>query len=100
MEMRRNPQPKEPVHRGRNRRRGRLRRQQNRNRASATKRFASAPISFPNSGSAEEFPATPIPTGSKPGGNYCPSCEKTERRDALLPVLSVPLLDESITPDG
>jgi len=42
--MLRNPQPKEPVHRGRKQRRGRRRRQKKRNRASATKRFASAPI--------------------------------------------------------
>src|ERR1700757_1827320 len=99
MEMLRNPQLKEPVHRGRNRRRGSLRRQKKRNRASATKQFASAPISFPNSGSAWEFPATPIPIGSKPDGNYWPSWEKAERSDALLPVLSVPLLHHSITPD-
>src|SRR6266550_368430 len=92
METLRNPQPRKPVRRGRRRRRRRHRRQKKRNRPLATKPFAFAPISFPNNGSASQFRATPIPTGSKPGGNYWPSWEKTERRDALLRVLSVRLL--------
>src|SRR5437868_11667052 len=90
--MLRNPRPKEPVHRGRKQRRGRRRQQKKRNRASATKRFAFAPISFPNNGSASQFRATPIPIGSKRGDNYWPSWEKVERRDARLRVLSAPLL--------
>src|SRR5437763_3277915 len=89
--MLRNPRPKEPVHRGRKQRRGRRRRQKKRNRASATKRFAFGPISFPNNGSASQFRATPIPIGSKRGDNYWPSWEKVERRDARLRVLSAPL---------
>src|SRR5438309_11158536 len=77
--MLRNPRPKEPVHRGRKQRRGRRRRQKKRNRRSATKRFAFAPISFPNNGSASRFRATPIPIGSKRDDNYWPSSKKIER---------------------
>src|SRR6266576_944371 len=84
METLRNPQPRKPVRRGRRRRRRRHRRQKKRNRPLATKPFAFAPISFPNNGSASQFRATPIPIGSKPGDNYWPSWEKTERRDGLL----------------
>jgi hypothetical protein len=91
MEMLRNPQPRKLLHRGKGRRAGR-RRQKKKNRASVTKRFAFGPISFPNNGSASQFQATPIPIGSKPGDNYWPSWEKVERRDALLRVLSAPLL--------
>src|SRR6266699_3390462 len=90
MEMPRNPQPGKPVHRGRRRRRRRHRRQKKRNRPLATKRFAFAPISFPNNGSASQFQATPIPIGLKPGDNYWPNWEKVERRDAPLRVLSAP----------
>src|SRR6266487_5075998 len=96
--MLRNPQPKRPRHRVRKRQRARPRRQKKKNRASVTKRFAFAPISFPNNGSASQFRATPIPIGSKPGDNYWPSWEKVERRDAFLRVLSAPLLHYSIAP--
>src|SRR5438045_7236705 len=80
MEMLRNSQPRKPAHRGRRRRRRRHCRQKKRNRPLATKRFAFAPISFPNNGSASEFPATPIPIGLKPGDNYWPSWEKVDGR--------------------
>src|SRR5437773_6133720 len=95
MEMLRNSQPRKPAHRGRRRRRRRHCRQKKRNRPLATKRFAFAPISFPNNGSASQFQATPIPIGLKPGDNYWPSWEKVKQRDALLRVLSAPLLHHS-----
>src|SRR5438874_9864372 len=95
MEILRNPQRRKPVHRGRRRRRRRQGRHKKKNRRSATKRFAFAPISFPNNGSASRFRATPIPIGSKRDDNYWPSWKKIERRDPLLCVLSAPLLRHS-----
>ena len=79
MEILRNPQRRKPVHRGRKRRRRRQGRHKKKNRRSATKRFAFAPISFPNNGSASRFRATPIPIGSKRDDNYWPSSKKIER---------------------
>ena len=79
METLRNPQPRKPGHRGRRRRRRIHRRQKKRDRLLATKPFAFAPILFPNSGSASQFRATPIPIGSKRDDNYWPSSKKIER---------------------
>src|SRR6266513_5103763 len=87
METLPNPQPRKPGHRGRRRRRRRHRRQKKRNRLLATKRFAFAPILFPNSGSASQFRATPIPIGSKPVGSYWPSCEKVHSPESELPLV-------------
>src|SRR5438309_376812 len=98
MEMLRNPQAEKQLHRGRKVRHAKRRRQKKENRASATKRFAPEPISFPNNGSASQFPATPIPTGSKRDDNYWPSRETPDsfRRDELLLVLDAAQLPSNL----
>src|SRR5438477_1200186 len=84
MEILRNLNLKKPVRRARSLHQAKPLHQREQHRVSAMRRFAPALISSPNTASVCRYQATPIPIGSKRGGNYWPRSAEAERTDALL----------------